>query len=219
MAEKRGFQLSKEEFVTWLQPRSAVALLTQRNGWPKSDAVRAIITRLSAHLIRAAAEYAVLTNRAGEDRKERFQIPPKHWNPDSQWVPDAALWETGDIYFDLSEGSGYSVQVAGRVSYFGVRFERAGIEAMCHTPDEPAEAEPVNSNRKPLSDALLSDWASLFNKAYPGGSESLAARSVAGMFPDKHVSRARLRRVLPERKRGRPHKSNDLENAPKNDGE
>ena len=118
------------------------------------------------------------------------------------------FWETGNAVFEVF-GDGYgSVDVINR--FFDVRFDPASFNGKPKaTFSDPDVASETLSQKRPLAENLLKDWAALFNEAYPGAPEAQAKRSLEGMFPDKSVARERLRRVLPERQRGRPLKTND----------
>ncbi len=62
----------------------------------------------------------------------------------------------------------------------------------------------------PVSDALLAEWAVLFRKTYPTGSEQMATKSAAGMFQGHSVPRRKLRDALAKAGKlspGRPAKS------------
>lgn len=75
-------------------------------------------------------------------------------------------------------------------------------------PQEPERAEP--SKGTPISDAMLAEWATLFRKAYPVGSEQMAIKSAAGMFQGHSVPRKKLRDALAKAGKlppGRPAKS------------
>lgn len=85
-----------------------------------------------------------------------------------------------------------------------VEFPRpASTEASSPAPEvkhrplsESDQAQPTAAKGAPVSEAHLAEWAALFRKAYPTGSEQLAATSAAGMFPGKSVPREMLRTAI-----------------------
>jgi hypothetical protein len=103
-----------------------------------------------------------------------------------------------------------------RYDYYGVRFDPVGLDALWaaagkrRTPEPTGEAADQPATTKggpPLHDTHLDAWATVFRAAYPNGSEGQAAASVAGCFPDKSVTRVRLRAALEKvgkLKTGRP---------------
>jgi hypothetical protein len=87
---------------------------------------------------------------------------------------------------------------------FGVRFNPEDID---HEFPRPAEDPAVKADEiaKPrIGDEPLAGWAELFKRCYPSADQELALASARGMFPDKHVSRDRVRALIPARKPGRP---------------
>jgi len=64
---------------------------------------------------------------------------------------------------------------------------------------------PNNESRSPVSDAALKAWYEAYKLAYSGNSdtEASAIKSASGCFPDKAVSRQKIRDLRGEQKRGR----------------
>ncbi len=192
--------ISQAVFGTWFTPRRALAELAELGPHTASDAIN---ERVSSGLLRVAASRL---QEKGSNPEYFVIIPRGLWEAD---MPSGhhPFWGRGDVVISIRRPHAPSRDF----SYFGVRFDADGIEQMkidaglAASVESPSvEGQPGTSRKAELPDALLSSWATIFNKAYPNASEALASQSVAGMFPDKHVSRVRLRRVLPERRPGRP---------------
>lgn len=157
--------LTGEEFAAWLPPKFAVRMLIDRNGWSDDQAIRALLKRLAASIVRAAAAHIVYKpNGRTEERRYRRFIPYTHWEPDSQWLIHSDFWDTGDITFDVLGGSNtnaYSIKVVGHISFFDVRFDPADVEAMtAHSqvktpvplpslPPSAAQQQPNRGGRPP----------------------------------------------------------------------
>jgi hypothetical protein len=97
------------------------------------------------------------------------------------------------------------------IRYLDIRFDPTSIGSSVppNAPNPPRPIATVANEKADLSDKHLNAWAALFNEVYPSASEMQARKSVDGMFPDKRVTVARLRRVLPDRAPGRPRKNQD----------
>lgn len=197
--------LSQEEFARWLTPRQALDGLP--SGWGYETKVRWIDGRLESGLILAAASASRLAKQREAERKV-VAIPPPFW---CGWacLADIDFWNTGDLTFYDRGSTGYGGSLIGH--FHGVRFDPTGFEGVAQLKQSADDADNPGdpAERRSLSDALLGEWATLFNKANPGASEARARSALETMFPDRHVTRDRLRRVLPERRQGRPLKSKD----------
>lgn len=109
------------------------------------------------------------------------------------------------------------------VECFGIRFEPTGIAAVlvaCGVV--PVEAPPpsveqssipntasvaeIARDRRPLPNAKLESWAAIFNEFNPGASEAQARTAFDATFSRHSVTVRELRRVLPQRRPGRPLK-------------
>ena len=117
------YSISAEEFRRWMPLPHAVATLTGR-GWQTDLAITTLISRLSAGIFTAAAEHVIWKPfQGGTERQANCVIPSKHWNQDSEWLPDSTLWRTGDVYFDIADDDGHNITLHGRISYFGIRLK------------------------------------------------------------------------------------------------
>jgi hypothetical protein len=197
---------TEEEFAKWLTPQQALNCLP--GAWDYATKVRWVDGRLKSNLIRSAAS----ASRGKAERTATVAlatIPPVIWNQFA-CLAEHDFWTTGDVTF-YSSTTGYDRQWSGTLH--DVRFDPAGFDGM--TTPLPAETleenvQPAPKAERPnLSDTDLDAWAALFNKANPGASEAKARAAIEAMFPDKQVTRERLRRVLPARAPGRPLKNQD----------
>jgi len=185
----------------WVRIVELLDLISATYGQDASH--RYIMDRLKSGVYSAVSR----TARSGEasDFTRSFQpISHQFWETWDDYGDDH-FWTVGDATFEIAtDRAGYDRTV---FRYQDVRIDPASLDGRpheIHTLTE-VDTEPTgNPQLAPLSEELLLQWAQLFAKAYPSGTEGAAAKSVAGMFPDKSVTRSRLRRVLPSRSRGRP---------------
>jgi hypothetical protein len=190
------------DFDQWLTPADALALLPE--DWGLGHSTDAILTNLKIAAITSVARSGLIVTSNGDRRVSFHRIPAHYWD-EQQWTKGShALWVTGQISFH--RGS-----LPANATFSGIRFDPVAFFDIFDIDRREAEIDSadVTGARAPLSEAALKGWAELFREAYPDGSEALARRSVDGMFPDKHVSRERLRRILPERPRGRRLKNSN----------
>ena len=214
-------RIPPDEFWNWVPIQDAYLALAQHyNNW---DATRAQITRrLSTGLMASAAHVQVERKENQQQRTTFVLLPPEIWVNASFGI-SSHLWVSGEADIDLRPGGRYrELAEEHLLSLFSVRLDRAalnlivpiflnstGVEApVVAAPAAPAQgaSETIDQTKRPVSDKLLESWAALFNDAYPAASEAKARQSFEGMFPDKSVTRDRLRRVLPDRQPGRPRK-------------
>lgn len=194
-------------YAGWITPSAALQLFHDR-GWGWGTSVRAIGTRIRNGLIPTIAGQVV---QQGEDRIDFILLKHSFWKEFWQPTDSHDFWKTGDITISVDHGYGNG----NDVSFFGVRFDPGGIAnllppvAIDHAPvADPVEPED-RSSKPALSDVMLARWAELFNETNPHASEAKARTAVEAMFPDKYVTRSRLRRVLPQRPQGRPLQNKD----------
>ncbi len=152
--------------------------------------------------------------RAKPDWSNAIPIPVVLWRDYYEYT--IGFWEAGDIKFYLGHRESYNQTTS--VWYQGIRFHPFGIEELVAlappkpyaTPvpveaKEAQETEPSQSG-PPVSDVHLEAWYELFQKVYGGtakDTEAFAQQSAFGMFPDKSVTRQRIRELRGEQKRGR----------------
>lgn len=203
--------LNDVQFGAWLTPAHALQKLP--GSWSLETKTSWIKGRLDSGLIVAAAS-AFRTNGMPEAERNLAEIPAPMWKDWSGYCYHD-FWKTGEIELSRRDRTGYGGTFLGQ--FHDVRFEpyefdsltllHATIDSSPSNSDE-ADASEAERVKLPLSDSLLKQWADLFNAANPGASERRARQAVDAMFPDKHVTRTRLRRVLPDRPQGRPLKNN-----------
>jgi hypothetical protein len=226
MAEKLA--LTPQTIANWLNPRDTEERLGEviKNG---ALVVPTLLNRVRAGLIQTAAMYSVWENPDRFDQSSSDKpvlIPAEHWAfyHHLEIEDQYALWDTGDICFEMGTNEGFDTV---SVRYFGVRFDPAGIEEMIASaaPTRPRISHPAPSplafleqlTRReqpepeepqvgpPVSPEHLRAWFELYQRAYSGAAdtEANALASARGMFPDKMVSRERIRELRGSQKRGR----------------
>lgn len=176
---------TKAEFEDWAHPCDVIEYYhQQREPDPRSFAT----AMLCDGTLRAAAGQFILN---GRDHGLAI-IPAQIWT----WAAGTEVWSNG--WFQLAHVGKDAII---RVSAYDVRIDRQ-IRAL-----PPPERDRIAGTGAPaLSDTDLQKWAELFFSANPGASEQAARRALAATFPAKFVSRERLRRIMPARRRGRPLK-------------
>jgi len=199
---------SEEEFNNdWMTVREA-RKFAQQVARPYAE--RWLLDQLKEGLIAAVARSGPL--EANGPMKPMVPVMPGQW---SRWDDEGPeyFWTSGVAVFEKSDSTGYGSVITDR--FFDVRFNPRTFNgkinvapepeapAIPRTAGEPEEVAPAG-NRKPMPDALLQKWAELFRQAYPDGNQTLARRSIDGMFPDKKATRAQLRRVIPAAPIGKP---------------
>lgn len=218
-----GESISEEEYERWVQPAVAI---TQLEGRAHSNYVKKELwTRLrSGELLSVAERARWQIENGGFDERLFERLDPLLWRVNDE--PDSydGIWTFGTRNFcarDRVNGPLLATEC------FGIRFDPVGIakllKAMGAVPAEAsllhtmtakidAITEPDDSlpkNRPPMSDDALADWAELFIKHNPRASLAAARKAVDAMFPEKYVTRGRLRRILPAQPVGKPKKNDD----------
>jgi hypothetical protein len=199
--------ITAEEYATWLTPRDAIKSL---NHLSTPEAIVAIFDRLKHGLVSAVA----LRQTIGTRTSDFVQINKVTWAHAEQGIARSRLWSSGDITIPLQVRSppfGYREVPLG---LFGVRFDPAEIREL-HPDYVPAgvvgKEPPEPARGPPVSDALLREWYALYQRAYPGASdtEPTAIKSAVGMFPGKYVARQKVRDLRGKRKPGRKPSESD----------
>ena len=207
MGKQQDRRLSEEEFKGWLTPSQALKRLDLQFGSGSGSYIskHTLLERLRAGVVRAVAELSVVGSSKG--------IPMEEMHPDF-WVhveEEQIFWTSGDLTYRAHVEDGFRREVAN-FRHLNVRFDPAGIEkivegatnASARTGDAPSD--PNAAKGPPVSDALLKAWYALYLTVYQDTSEDHAWRSAQGMFPDKLVSRAKIRALRGQRAMGRPKK-------------
>jgi hypothetical protein len=206
-----GVKIDADVFAQW-EPASKVAEEIAGLG-SHIAGINALADRLRTGLASGGAEHRTLQLRNPETGP--LEIPQYHWPADGLFQND--LWQTGQLtIFARQRSAPYEQE---RYDYYGVRFDPAGVDALwaaagrrrvSEPTGEAADQAATTKGGPPLHDRHLNAWAAVFRAAYPNGSEGQAAVSVAGCFPDKSVTRVRLRAALEKVGKlaeGRPRKA------------
>lgn len=178
------------EFEEWLRPSDVVNHYYQEEHDDPKAKARAVSMLCDGFLQAAAGQLVINGNDLG-----LALIPRQMWEA----IKRTDVWSTGHFRLAAKDQSisGYVVRVDPRIRTLP-RPE----------PRKPSKtAKPTETKR--LSDGRLTEWAKLFFGAKPTATEKEARQSLATMFPDNSVSRARLRAVMPPRQRGRPLKAKE----------
>ncbi len=187
-------ELTSEGFEDWLHPSDLVEHFYQQ-GLGNDGAKARVVAMLSDGLLRAGAKQLIVN---GIDRGHVL-VPRDIWPAASR----TNVWVSGDFRLAGSnDGRPWSI------SAYDVRIDP---EEQRLPRSSATHSAPVEQPRKPLPlpDARLTAWAELFFATYPNATEATARQSLNTLFPDHIISRERLRTVLPNRRRGRPAKSQD----------
>lgn len=121
--------VSEAEYLAWLTASQTLAFLSNR--WTGSDVAKAIVNRARTGMIRAAAELAEVNTNSTHERTSFALVPETFWKLDSGPAISEPFWKTGDIIFAITPRSGaYEIGLGKWVSFTGIRFENAGVEAL-----------------------------------------------------------------------------------------
>jgi hypothetical protein len=192
---------------TWLRPHEALAILNA--AYKKIDTSKhLLIERLRSGAILAVAEASTWIGGEHPHRTGPIGITSDQW---LYWRPQTGFWEAGDMQLHLGHyrGSIYSVEVR----FNGVRFDPETVADLAALAANDADVEikgtpepDAKQSGPPVPEAHLEAWYELFQKVYGGtakDTEAFAHQSALGMFPDKSVTRRRIRELRGEQKRGR----------------
>jgi hypothetical protein len=199
--------LTPEEFARWLTPSRAVEMLyavLQERGLSRQT----LLNRLRGDMGRAAARRSVFQrDDTADSTSEYYEFHRDEWGGIDT---SDAFWRTGDLIRSYRR---YGTNGTDR--HYDVRFEPAGIEDIiatvsrttervgseAHAPDEVTN-EATKGPR--VSDAHLQAWFEFYKKVHigPGDTEDRAVEFARRCFPDKSVSRDRIRALRGSLKRG-----------------
>ena len=204
MAEQR---LKPEDFDGWRQPHEAQADLDAVYG-KSSVSHHLLLDRLKSGKISAVAESSTWKGIRG-DKTGLIPVMRDQWE---HFGAGEEFWKSGDLHLYLGHYKGSLSTV--EVWYHGIKFDPNGINDLIALAPKPQTADTETalqqadktSSKTRLPDPLLKAWYELFQKAYGGSAldtERFAEKSVEGMFPDKSVSRERIRELRGSQKRGR----------------
>jgi len=203
--------LTPEDLASWYTPRDAVTYASQCLG-PKG-AQDAVWRLIAAGFVETAAASTSMTKKGQQPQLEidPMTIPTNLWESYSPQTSD--LWGAAQARFWIPGPSGTSDSTT--VLFAGIRINPDDLRR--HISKSAAEqSHTAVGNERPkttegeakkrLPDPLLKAWYEVYKQAYGGTSkdtENMAEQSVAGMFPDKSVSRERIRELRGSQKRGR----------------
>jgi hypothetical protein len=211
MADKNKPAITADQFSVWLTPPSAVKELHHLE--PSSGRIT-LIQALQYGQIRAAAKTAVVTIRGRNNEIDFLSIPTDWWR---NLGAGALFWSNGQIIFSsLTISNSYDCVAA----LFDVRFDPEQVRSLLPPslsfPVHPKmiqveTAEESKKDAPPVSAVLLNEWYVLYCKtcSEADDTEERALKSARGMFPDKLVSRERVRNLRGARQRGRKPKPSE----------
>lgn len=205
-----AFGIPQDEFGRWLPPMT-VRERVVATGTPQESAERAILQRVHHGLVRVAS---TSMSHQESGRLSRDTTPT---------LVDVDLWRgfqakhsdfwAGDATFAFNRRNTRVIGGAQTVmtTHLGMRLDPADLRrefseanwdgvptpptaTAAQADHEAAEADVAKAT--PISDALMAEWAVLFRKTYPAGSEEMAAKSADGMFQGHSVPRRKLRDAL-----------------------
>ena len=206
---------SDEEFATWYMPVQALRLIATIIE-AENTAKTTIIGRLRGGMIRAASRGVAyeLSGSRTESKASIVLMNPESWACYDQLTHGKGFWLTAD--FEISPRSSQP----STLLYYGVRFDRVGVDAFLHgllgeDRQIPSVAshkaikqltESPTSKGLRVSDPLLQAWYELYQRAYQGTAQDTLANaweSAKGMFPGKSVARDRVHALCGGRKTGK----------------
>jgi hypothetical protein len=159
--EQSADAVNAKHFAAWLSPAVAVGVL-EAKGYTQALAVDALLRRLSAGVLVAAAEHC-LWQPVGQraQRVSRSILPSFHWRSNIDWLANASLWRTGDVDFAVIRETNAGATIEGRSSYFGVRLDPSGVAEIVGEPSADALNELIAPGaRKPSSGRNKTDrWS------------------------------------------------------------
>lgn len=207
----------------WLTPHDTIHRIRTR-AQESSNLQNYVLERLRAGLIAAVAETASKLEELPPKKLSWYDIPAHHWDH----LRAITFWESGSAQFRISTTNNFVGTSYEDWACFGIRFDPAGVDALIadlpkastvesSRPDATGgttlESKPGQSaDKRPVSDADLRSWYELYCRVY-GNQRPLthAVESAQGMFPDKAVSRDKVRALFEPRKAGRKPKDASAE--------
>lgn len=193
--------ISANEFEDWLTPKQAVALLDSVFGTDSQSYIskHTLLECLRGRMVRACAAFS---SKDGDNQIERNEIGADEWLHVGE---NTIFWTSGHLTYKVHlRGSNRHTAIR----HHDVRFEPESVRIIGAPASKQAIAprtdlEPAQKGPR-VSDAHLKAWYALYCSVYPGDTlESHAVKSAQGMFPDKTVSRDRVRELRGPQKRGR----------------
>jgi len=190
--------LTSEGLAAWIIPREALRLLSSAFG--PASARQIIFQGLRGGIIRAISGSSSWSDAYnGPTLRPSVWIPGKYWDGLADRVIPESFWTTGAVRLLIESDARRAAP--REVSFFDVRFEPDAINAVLL--GAVTGPERLHAHRgPPVPDPLLRKWFELFLRAYEGAeiSEARALESANGMFPQRSVSRDRVRKLLADRR-------------------
>jgi hypothetical protein len=205
--------LTATDITDWLTPRQALAILG-RVVENESVATRGLLERLRGGMVKAVAFNSAVTSESGPWSGTFCEIDVDHW---TRIFASDEFWITGDLSYEARE---YGESRTSTFRHFDVRFEPQSIKAMvdvlsrsapaasAHAPAVGAESEPVQKGPR-VTNPHLQAWFEFYKVVTPEteDTEDYAWAHARRCFPDKTVSRERVRELRGSLKRGPKKKS------------
>jgi hypothetical protein len=204
-------QLTADEFAGWLMPSQAVEILKGKYA-SAHLAKETLLGRLTAGVALAACRKVVTKDEGRMHSGEFLCMGIDDWSLVST---DNNFWITGDLVRSRRTST-FDSTIS---SYFDVRFEPDGVHAIVAPllgagsagPRPPFAAPAADPNQKGprVSDAHLQAWFAFYKAVTPitEDTEDYAWTHARRCFPEKTVSRERVRDLRGSHKRGPKTKS------------
>jgi len=210
MADSDPSTISEDEYWRWFTPAAALTAVDKKTG-DFTASMAAILNRAGAGYIRAVAE-----NIDRQEGRKTTKLAPfsridpavfKAWH-DNYGHGSLSLWTTGDCNISFGALTMSSPRID--LDYFGIRFDPIGVNKLVGITEVPArsgtEAETKESEGKTgnLAPAALKAWYEAYKLAYGENERTLdhAWDRAKRAFPDKTVTRASVRTLMPGGKPG-----------------
>lgn len=210
MAKPLLEKLTEAELKTWIPASRAIKQAEQALGDFKVAATT-LVGNLKIGAIRSGAKFSGMDG--GGKLTGAVEISPQHWEPMIFPEKESGLWRANQlvvVFPGRRDVMGNAMTDGEVLRYQGVALEPTalaeflGNDAEAEVPNSEREVSGAREDRRTrVSDSALAAWASLFKKLYPDADQDFAWKSAQGFFPDKQVSRDRVRALVP-RPQGRP---------------
>jgi hypothetical protein len=187
------------EFRAWIPAQQA---LTRYRPLANGHAASDLVKRLAEGLIAARAESFIVKFGQPKRYGPETLVPPYLWRAiaDQSELEELSLWSTGAAEADIFPDGTRSDPVPHKL--FGVRFDPAEIARL--TGGTVLADPPLRRRPPPVPAAALKAWYEAYILAYAEGERTAdhAWLCAKGAFPDRAVTRAEVRELLPPSKPG-----------------
>lgn len=122
-------QVDPDQFGRWVEVRKArIKLCAHFDDWATAET--AVIRRLCAGLLKAAAAVAVLHFDDRQERSDRVVITPNLWQK-ANLNPQSIIWASSEFDVDLRGRDRFAeLEPESYVQFFGVRLDLDGLNAI-----------------------------------------------------------------------------------------